>query len=121
MAKNLINRLTAGSKPVAAFLLAILMLIWAAPVVAPAQESAPAGGTRRMNPILIDGERAPVDGEQVLNIVPVAAQSGPMAVSGGFPPVSGIVAVSAEFAGNPNVSMDGLVVSALRYAELLTE
>ena len=129
------NSFAKGLKSLTAFLLAFLMLIGVAPIIAQAQEvdaqsgnpaqpghpnpasTSPALGTQGVDYIIFDGERLSLEDERIINIIPVSRNR--MQRSVGTPPVTSILSISAEFANNPNVSMEGTVVSALRYAALI--
>jgi len=119
-----------GLKSLTAFLLAFLMLIGVAPIMAQAQETniqtgtpaqsgqpSPVSGVQGVDYIIFDGERLSLEDERIINIIPVSRNR--MQRSVGTPPVTSILSISAEFANNPNVSMEGTVVSALRYAVLI--
>jgi len=96
-----------------AYLLVFLMLIGIAPIEIFAREATPISEPPNMNYFYIDGENFRIEGDRIDNVVPVLQ---PRIRSGNMPPVTNIIAISGDFARNPNVQMDGSVVSAQRYA-----
>jgi 5-hydroxyisourate hydrolase-like protein (transthyretin family) len=102
-----------------AFFMALITLVSAFPSSVLAQ-----GNSTEELPlpfIYMDGERIPLDDERVLNTIPVQAPKPPRtrAVSGAAPNVSRVSSLSGEFTRDPDVRMDGVEVSELRYIVLV--